>query len=139
MSDILASIFFFLFYVAFFAVSLFIIARAGVKDIGRAFRRMREKKLSFREVFFRVRPYNLWPENEVSIKESVKRGMVFSAFIFSLTGILGTTMRWTGLSKLDFMNIFYLSLMTVLLTLPIATLIHYLQQRIVKKFGKPAT
>jgi len=76
-SNILVSIFFFLFYVAVFAVSLFIIVRAGVKDIGHAFRRMREKRLSFREVFFRVRPYNLWLEHEVSIKESVKRGWFF--------------------------------------------------------------
>lgn len=131
------SLSFLLFYILLLVITLFIIIRTGIRDLGQALRKMRKKGLSFREVFFRLRPYDFWPEREVSFKEAIKRGLVSSIFLFSFTGILGTCMRWAGLSQLDSIGLFCLASTVALIVFPLVTIIYYINLYMLKKYGQP--
>ena len=126
-----------LFYASSLVISLYFIVRAALKDFSKMRRRLRESGLSFKNSFFRLKPYDFWPEREISIKEAIKRGAISAVFLFSFTGILGTCIRWAGLSPLDKAGILCLALTVALMAFPLVTIIHYLNQYMLKRYGQP--
>ena len=126
-----------LFYASSLIISLYFIVRAALKDFSKMRRRLRESGLSFKNWFFRLRPYDFWPEREISIREAIKRGAISAVFLFSFTGILGTCIRWAGLSPPDSTGIFCLALTVALIAFPLVIIIHYLNQYMLKRYGQP--
>ena len=113
-------------------------AKTGLRELSEVREKLHKKGLSLRDAFFRRRPYDFQPEKPPSLKEAVKRGAVFSLFIFSFTGAAGTVMLALNLTPLKTTcQIFYAAITVALIFLPILILCNYGYQLSLKKFGEP--
>ena len=128
----------FIFYIAVAVFTLIYMVKTGLRELGEIREKLHKKNLSLRNAFFRRRPYDFHPEKPSSLKEAVKRGTIFSLFIFSFTGATGTIMLTINLTPLKTTcQIFYAAITVALIFLPIAILINYGNQLLLKKFGEP--
>lgn len=128
----------FIFYVVVAVFTLIYMAKTGLRELSEVREKLHKKGLSLRDAFFRRRPYDFQPEKPPSLKEAVKRGAVFSLFIFSFTGAAGTVMLALNLTPLKTTcQIFYAAITVALIFLPILILCNYGYQLSLKKFGEP--
>lgn len=136
MEEALLSLLSLLIYLSLFIIVIGYILKAGLRDWREAGQKLREKGLTWKDAFFRFRPYHFWPKSPVPIVEAFKRGAVFSTFIFSLTGVLGTLLGSLGVSRTPF-YIFCVAITSGLISFPLAAIIFYANQLALRKFGDP--
>ncbi|MEX2688980.1 MAG: hypothetical protein Q6351_001485 [Candidatus Njordarchaeum guaymaensis] len=114
------------------------IVKTVLRELDEVRRKLSERGLSLRDAFFRSKPYDFWPERPISLKIAMERGIVFSLFIFSFTGIVGTIMLSLNLTPLENPHqIFYAAVTVALIFLPLLILGNYVYQLSLKKFGEP--
>ena len=128
----------FIFYIVVAVFTSIYMVKTGLRELSEVRRKLHKKGLSLRDAFFRRRPYDFHPEKPPSLKEAVKRGTIFSLFIFSFTGAAGTIMLTLNLTPLKTTcQIFYAAITVALIFLPILILGNYGYQLSLKKFGEP--